>query len=508
VVGKGQSAGATVNSVEGLTNMKRISCAIGVLTALLLASSPVLFAQAGVDDAIRISRQGLNFNARSLGMGNAYSTIGYDFTALRMNPATLGFADGTTYTMSVNTNGFMYQSGFYGTQTNFTTTNTSLSQAGFTFPIRMDSTRQAVFALGYTQDKDFNTGGKYSGYNAGKTSFLQLLTQNPTTVGRSLGLIYPTYDNAGRYLGDQTILAGDFTEEGYVLDAGNMLHFSTGMSLEAAPNVFFGLSGSYNIGTYSSDRNFIARDTRNTYADSLRTVPGDPRTAGFIDGSYRDIRSTEYRGWDVRFGMVYRLWNFIGISASFKVPFAHTISQTQYLSGTTNFSSGTILNVDPVASSRSYRMTPPYEATVGAMVNLWIITGTAEATYVDYSQMKVTGGMDYPDQSDINKQIKDQFTRVLNLNAGAEFRLPFTGLIARAGAMYRPSPYKADPSRYDQKFVTLGFGINSGDRLYFDIGYLYGWRDQREDEVSTPSDAAVQQTIQYHDAMISVKFIL
>lgn len=142
------------------------------------------------------------------------------------------------------------------------------------------------------------------------------------------------------------------------------------------------------------------------------------------------------------------------------------------------------------------------------MVNLWILTGTAEATYVDYSQMKVTGGFDVPEESDINKRIKEEFTRVLNLNAGAEFRLPWTGLIARAGAMYRPSPYKGDPGRYDQKFLTAGFGINSADHLFFDIGYLYGWRDQRKDEVQTAADPTVEQTVKYHNFLISMRFVL
>jgi len=146
--------------------------------------------------------------------------------------------------------------------------------------------------------------------------------------------------------------------------------------------------------------------------------------------------------------------------------------------------------------------------TVGAMINLWVLTGTAEATYVDYSQMKVTGGVEFPEQSDINKRIKDEFTRVLNLNVGAEFRLPFTGLIARAGAMYRPSPYGGDPGRYDQKFLTLGFGIDSADRLLFDIGYLYGWRDQRKDEVQTAADPTVEQTVTYHNVLLSIKFVL
>jgi hypothetical protein len=487
---------------------RRLRGGAGLFLMMSILIQGSLLAQSGVDDAIRISRQGLNFNARALGMGNAYSTIGYDFAALRMNPATLGLSEGTSYSMSINTDGFVYQSKFYGTTTDFATTNTSLSQAGLTFPFKLDSTRQAVIGLGYIQDKDFNTGGKYDGYNAGSQSFVGLLTENPNSTARSLGLIYPTYDNAGRYLGDQTILTGKFQENGYVLDAGSMVHMSAGVSLQAAPGVFFGLSGSYNLGTYDSDREYSATDTKNAYGDTLRTVPTDPRTAGFLDASYRDIRSTQYKGWDLRFGLVYRFENFIGISAAFKVPFAHTVEETRYMSGTSNFSSGSLLQVDQDISSKSYQITPPYEATVGAMVNLWILTGTAEVTYVDYSQMKVTGGFDVPEESDINKRIKDEFTRVMNLNAGAEFRLPWTGLIARAGAMYRPSPYKGDPGRYDQKFLTAGFGINSADRFFFDIGYLYGWRDQRKDEVQTAADPTVEQTVQYHNLLMSMKFVL
>jgi hypothetical protein len=490
---------------------RRLLGGVGALLIMASAMPGFLQAQSGVDDAIRISRQGMNFNARALGMGNAYSTIGSDFTALRMNPATLGLSEGASYTMSINTNGFLYQSKFFGTQTNFTTTNTTLNQAGLTIPFKLDSTRQMVVGLGYTQDKDFNTGGKYDGYNAGHSSFVELLTDNPNTVARDLGLIYPTYDNADpnrRYLGDQTILTGDFEENGYVLDAGNLIHFSGGISLQAGPGVFFGLSGSYNLGTYDSDKEFTATDTKNTYPDSLRTVPTDPRTAGFKDATYRDVRTTQYKGWDVRFGVLYRFYNFIGVSASFKVPFEHTIDETRYLSGTSNFSTGTLLKVDPTPTMQSRQIKPPYEVTVGAMMNLWILTGTAEATYVDYSQMKVSGGVEYPEQSDINKRIKDEFTRVLNLNIGGEFRLPFTGLIARAGAMYRPSPYKGDPSRYDQKFLTLGFGIDTAERLLFDVGYLYGWRDQRKDEVQTSADPTVEQTVTYHDVLLSIKFVL
>src|SRR5512135_1368934 len=136
----------------------RFRCAVSVMLIMVFAVPEILLAQPSVDDAIRVSRQGLMFNARALGMGDAYSTIGYDFSALRMNPATMGLANEASYTMSINTNGSLYKSTFFGTQTSYTTTNTTLSQAGFAIPFRIDSTRRASFALGFTQDKDFNMG--------------------------------------------------------------------------------------------------------------------------------------------------------------------------------------------------------------------------------------------------------------------------------------------------------------------------------------------------------------
>ncbi len=385
----------------------KLRSAVGVLMLALLLAPDVLLAQPSVDDAMRVSRQGLTFNARALGMGNAYSTIGYDFSALRLNPATMGLSEGASYTMSVNTNGFLYSSSFFGSQDKFTTTNTTLSQAGFTIPFKLDSTRQAVIGLGYTQDKDFNMGGRYDGFNTSSSSFVTRLAQAPNQVARDLGLIFPVYDKANNYLGDQTVLTGNFQEHGDVLDGGEMLHFSGGISLEAISGVFFGVSGSYNMGSYQSDAEFSATNSQNLFPGSVETIPGDSTTYGFQDATYRMIRSTEYKGWDVRFGVIYRLWNFIGISASFKIPSHHTVNETDYFSGTTNYTNH-VRTVEPnsVSQSYTYSIRPPYEATVGAMVNLWILTGTAEATYVDYTQMQVTGGPAVAERSTINKMIK------------------------------------------------------------------------------------------------------
>ncbi len=73
--------------------------------------------------------------------------------------------------------------------------------------------------------------------------------------------------------------------------------------------------------------------------------------------------------------------------------------------------------------------------------------------------------------------------------------------------MYRPSPYLSDPGRYDQKFLTLGIGFNTADRLNFDIGYMYGWWDQQKAEAATALEPTVNQTITYHNVLLSMKFV-
>src|SRR5574341_48723 len=131
-----------------------------------------------ISDALRVSRQGLHFNARAMGMGNAYSTIGYDFSALRFNPATMAVSNKASYTMTVNSNAFKSGSEYYGANTNFTTSSTTGSQLGLTIPFRLGGTHQSVIGVGYTQAKDFNLGYKYEGFNGGSSSFIQTLADN------------------------------------------------------------------------------------------------------------------------------------------------------------------------------------------------------------------------------------------------------------------------------------------------------------------------------------------
>jgi hypothetical protein len=481
----------------------RLTVAVMVLFTLFVTSSA--FNQE-IADALRVSRQGLHFNARALGLGNAYSTIGYDFSALGFNPATMALNNKASYTVTMNTNAFKSDADYYGANINFTTTSTTGSQTGVTVPLRLDSTRNVILGLGYTQSKDYNLGYQYEGFNGGSPSFVEALADKNDLLARSLGLSYATYDSSGNFVGDQTILGSNMYEKGYLLNEGGMFNFSVGASVEAVNNVFFGVSGNYNISPFNSDLELTASDINDVYPVGVSTIPGNSETDGFINTNYRVVRSKQYKGWDIRFGILYKLENFIGLSASFKTPTSHSVNEEVFISGSSQFASDRSLVVPETKFTSSYSFSPPSEMTLGAMVNLWILTGTAQASYVDYADMKITGGVgDLPDRTAINKRIKDELSAVLNLNAGLEFRLPFTGLCARAGAIYQPSPYKDDPSRYSQKFLTAGFGINSNNIMQFDMAYAYGWRGEHKSQQEV-SDSGAEQQIAYHSVLFTMRF--
>ena len=110
--------------------------------------------------------------------------------------------------------------------------------------------------------------------------------------------------------------------------------------------------------------------------------------------------------------------------------------------------------------------------------------------------MKFSDGLDVPQRSALNKEIIDTYTQTFNLKAGAEFRIPFTGLSARAGAMYIPYPVSDAPQEFDRKFLTAGLGIRSGEgAMEFNVAYIYGFWDQISEDYGTSVSEVYQKII-------------
>jgi len=486
--------------------VRRTTNAVAAAMLLAVLATRAVLGQE-VTDALRLSQPASQFNAHALGMGNTYSTIGYDISALSFNPATMALSRTFSWTVTTNVESFQSTTNYYGNRTHFGTNNTYCGQVGLTFPLRLDSTRNLIVGCAYTRSSDFGSGFKYAGLNDGSRfpSFSQVLANQADPTARALGLSYPTYDASGNFLGDNTILGDGLYETGNLLAGGGPTHYSLGAAIEATHNFFVGASGSYNTGNYSSDLELAALDVNDAYPTGVLTAPDDPRTDGFESAHYHVARDKQYRGWDARFGMMYKLADFIGLSASFHLPGPEKVSEDLFRGGTSRFAGSKSIVLPETRSTSTFYFSPPAELTVGAMVNMWIVTGTAEATYVDYTTVRITSGAGaLPDRTLINKRINDELAAVLNLNLGAEVRLPFTGLSGRAGGIYQPSPYGSDPARNSRKVVTVGCGYNANDVAQVDLGYAYAWRgENRERQVG--DDSSANRTVGFNTLLFTIR---
>jgi len=168
-----------------------------------------------------------------------------------------------------------------------------------------------------------------------------------------------------------------------------------------------------------------------------------------------------------------------------------------------SFSTGYTNILDVPFVSSEYKITSPFEFTAAASVNFFFVTAAAEVSYTDYTQMRFSGDIDPTVTATINKKILEKYTQVYNARAGAEFRLPFTGLSARAGFMYNPSPLANTPMEYDRKVLNAGLGISSGDGdLQFNVTYSRSWWDQ-PGEYFGPNVSRINQSIKIDNIVTS-----
>jgi len=64
---------------------------------------------------------------------------------------------------------------------------------------------------------------------------------------------------------------------------------------------------------------------------------------------------------------------------------------------------------------------------------------------------------------------------VINYNFGIEYTVPNIGLRLRTGYFVQPSAYQDDPSEFDRKYFTAGFGFLADETVGIDVAYAYGW---------------------------------
>ncbi len=438
------------------------------------------FAQNEID-VLRLSEPGIGYSGKALGMGNSFIAIANDYSATYFNPAGLGQLKNSFLSGGLSFDNTSNETNLFNSKTEYSHKNTTLNQFGFvySYPTRRGS---FVIALGYSQNKDFNGGFEFNGYNTANSSMIQELTDGKDDLAYELRTSYGVFDEDDNYLYDETSVKGRLNQSGSIREEGEISAYTASAAIEIAPRLFVG--GTLNLygGTYKRDKEYYEDDSKNVYRDLL--IDGNESTRDFETFNLNDIVEWNLSGYDFKFGIHYTFNRFLSFGATIKTPSEYTIEETYSREGYSQFASKRYDYKDK-ESEIEYDIQTPYEIAMGLAYSYKGAKLSGQITMIDYTQMEFTEGLGNNYRSDINKNIDDIFTTVFNYNFGAEFKLPRIPMKLRAGFMYYSSPYDGDPSAFDKKYITFGGGVLLGKVLIIDAAYSYGWWDTFGDNYGT-----------------------
>ena len=453
--------------------MKRylVAAAMLIAPATLMAQIP--------EDALRLGTPGIGVGARAIGMGGAYTGVASDFSAIYWNPAGLAQAVRGEFSVGLNYNNVGDNSTYFGTADQYTVNATNLNSLGLVYPIPVRR-GSAVIAFGYDRQSSFAEGLSFSGFNP-NSSILQTYAPNgmaapadPTT-NLAYELFLADIDNAGNW---RSPIGGMLTQLGTILESGGLNNWSVAGAIDVGKNLSMGVTVTYLSGSYRYDHTYKEQSNTGISTPTLDSVQT------FYSLSMNDYIDDDIAGWNAKFGLMYRVPDLFRLGITIKTPTAFNIRESFGTPASTPVSASirprspfsyNTTTFDPGEGSSEYDITTPWVFGAGASLILGDLVLAADAEYTDWTQLEFTNAD--PDVIANNQTIKQIFVGTTTVRGGAEYEIRPIGLRLRAGYMLIPSPYRGDPSSFDQKYVTGGLGIMLGEATMLDLAYAHGMRD-------------------------------
>jgi len=467
-----------------------IVCALGAVPAV--AQFP--------EDALRLATPGFGVGARSMGMGNAYTGVASDYSAIYWNPAGLAQAQHGEFSVGLSFNGLTDQSTFFGNQLSSSNNATTLNALGIVYPIPVRR-GSLVLALGYERQSVYTAGLQFSGFNP-NSSYIQISAPD--------GQLYPSYlgDNLAYqlFLADIDTLSGRFispiknrvTQSGDILEAGGLNNWSFGGAVDIGRDLSAGVTLNYVAGSYRYDRIYVEEDL-NKYYD---TFPFD-----FKKLEVKEYIESDISGFNAKFGLMYRIPDKFRVGLGVQVPTAYYIHEIFGTTANSFFDNGDVQPTDGpyrMDGVTDYEVHTPWVFSGGASVIIADLVLSGDLEFTDWTSLQFANPSS--DLAEQNRIIRSTFRETWNYRVGAEYDILGSGFRIRGGYGVNASPYKDDPKEFDRKFVTGGIGILLGSNVMLDAGYMYGWwktyrvnydNSSRVDESNTTNTVLATLTVRF-----------
>lgn len=461
-----------------------------------------LYAQ-NFNDAFKLGKQSIDYDARTLALGNSTMSSLGNFSSAFLNPAALATIKRDILTLSFNTNTYNNSTVFLNKSFTSDRKSNSTSQFSFVLPLPVRK-GNAVLAFGYNKVRDFNSTLEFDAFNNKNESMIEYLTNSNFISDRELawdlGLNSKVSEDSDIY---ETNINSRLNQSGKLIEEGSLNSWVFSGAAEVAKNLFFGATFNIYSGDYNSNRKYYEDDINDVYSTPLD--PSDSTTTGFEYFYLNDIVDWNLTGWDFRLGLLYKQSKFLTFGAAVKFPTKYTIEENYSIYSEAQFADN-LYFVDYPEGRQDYEIKTPMEFSGGISASFPFINASASAKYIDYSQMEFSDGFNSDDRFDKNEEITANFESTLNWNIGLEVSLPFPALKLRGGFIYLPSPYKEDDSDFDKKYITAGLGFPLAKRLLVDFAYIHGWWKNFGDNYGTDLSRTYQD-IKVDKIVFSLSYI-
>lgn len=480
-----------------------------IATALSVSS----YAQSDVD-ALRYSMLDFGGTARSLGSGNAYGALGGDMSVTSMNPAGLAIYRSSELTITPGLLSINSDATYYGQSTTDDRYHFQLNNVGLVFANVNDGKANATdgwvggaFALTYNKVANYNNAVTYSGFNDGSSllnTYADFLNSgggtNPGDVFDKdpfgAGLAWETYllnplgtDSTQYY---PLITDGNVQQTKVMQTDGGMGEFDISFAGNYGNRLYIGATIGIPHIRYVQSYTWKEEDINNEYND-------------FNSYSLVDVTETYGTGINAKFGLIYRLNDYLRLGGAVHTPTLFGMSDNYYSSMSSDLNSGDYSYDSPIGEY-NYELVTPWRVIGSAAVTLKNIGFiSAEYEFVDYSESffnfnRTLDAGDLRYETTVNTNIDTKYGASSNIRLGAElmydvFRFragyimsstPFNDGIAAEGADLAKNTYTAGIGIKDKSyFIDLAFA-HSNIKQY-DIQYVY-------DNGSGVNDGAVINT--------------
>ena len=456
------------------------------LVILLVIGLQVVQAQFA-EDALRFSQFSSAVGARSQAMGNTNVGIADDYSALFGNPAGLAQQKSFEFSVGLSRYGYGNDATFFGNKTTDNNNAINLNNLGIVYPIAT-ARGGLTFAFGFGRVANYTSVASFDGFNPNSSivrSFapyagtqyedFDLLTLSQSDANNLLNNHIPFKIFLADTLNDYLfpVLTDSVQQTAKILEGGGINHWSFGGAIDIAPNLSVGITLNFVSGSYSYDREYTETDSRNVYKSSY-AFPYN-----FDHWTYTSTIKSDISGFNALFGLMYRKPGRFQVGGTVRIPTTYDISETFTDDGVSKFDDGSTASATSGGETK-YKITTPFVISGGISVQPldWLLLA-GDAEYTDWTQMEFES--DNADLIQENRNIKNWMRDTWNLRGGTEVSIWDLGLKLRAGIEWKPSPWKNDPSSYDQWNYTAGLGFLIEESSSINVSYALGsWKTFRD----------------------------